>query len=140
MPTSITPFTTQISIRFSDEDHARIVYFPRFFHFFHMAFEDFFASQGIPYREVLDVDKLGWPAVRAEADFERPVRFGDVSEVAMHIEKIGNSSASFVYRASRKGESVANGRITVACVDMDTMQKKTIPDKYRALFARILID
>lgn len=133
-------FKTLIPIRFSDEDHARIVYFPRFFHFFHMAFEDFFAAQGVPYREVLDGDKLGWPAVHAEADFEKPVRFGDVIEVEMQVTKIGTSSVSFVYRASRLADStpVASGRITVVCVDMDTLEKRNVPDKYRALFSRVL--
>ena len=55
-------FRTSIKVRFSDEDHARIVYYPRFFHFFHVAFEDFFESEGVPYRACLD-EGVGWPAV-----------------------------------------------------------------------------
>ncbi len=43
-------FHTRIKVRFGDEDHAGIVYFPRFLHFFHCAFEDFFDEQGHPYR------------------------------------------------------------------------------------------
>src|SRR5690606_1601196 len=73
-------FTTRARVRFGDEDHAQIVYYPRFFHFFHCAFEDFFDQQGFPYRACLAVDRVGWPAVHAEADFERPVRFGDELE------------------------------------------------------------
>ena len=130
-------FTTEFPVRFSDEDHARIVYFPRFFHFFHMAFEDFFGANGMPYRDVLDGDKLGWPAVHAEADFEKPVRFGDRLKIEMSVTKIGGTSVSFAYHASCAGESVAKGRVTVVCVDMDTLQKRDIPEKYRALFASI---
>lgn len=133
-------FRTRIKIRFSDEDHARIVYFPRFFHFFHVAFEDFFAANGYPYRDVLDVDKCGWPAVKAEADFERTLRFGDVLEMDVWIERLGTSSALFVYRGRRAGEpgDVCRGKITVVCVDMDTFESRTIPDKYRVLFASFM--
>lgn len=131
-------FKTEYPVRFSDEDHARIVYFPRFFHFFHMAFEDFFGANGFPYRDVLDVDKLGWPAVHAESDFEKPVRFGDRLQVEMSVSKLGTTSAGFVYKASRNDELVATGRITVVCVDMDTLEKRVIPEKYRRLFSQIL--
>ena len=134
-------FRTQIQVRFSDEDHARIVYFPRFFHFFHVAFEDFFAANGVPYRDVLDVDRCGWPAVRAEADFERTLRFGDLLELELAVERLGTSSAIFLYRGRRHGEDedVCRGRITVVCVDMDSFESRPIPDKYREMFARHLL-
>ncbi len=134
-------FRTQIQVRFSDEDHARIVYFPRFFHFFHVAFEDFFAAHGVPYRDVLDVDRCGWPAVRAEADFERTLRFGDLLELELAVERLGTSSAIFLYRGHRHGEheDVCRGRITVVCVDMDSFESRPIPDKYREMFARHLL-
>lgn len=130
-------FRTQIRVRFGDEDHAQIVYYPRFFHFFHCAFEDFFDEQGFPYRECLDVDRVGWPAVHAEADFERPVRFGETLEIEMRVTRIGDKSATFEYEASRPdGERACRGRIVVACIGMDTYAARTIPDKYRALFER----
>ncbi len=133
-------FRTRIKVRFSDEDHARIVYFPRFFHFFHVAFEDFFEANGYPYRHVLDVDKCGWPAVKAEAEFERTVRFGDVLEMDVWVERLGTSSAIFSYRGRRAGEAddVCRGKITVVCVDLDTFESRPIPDKYRALFATFM--
>jgi 4-hydroxybenzoyl-CoA thioesterase len=133
-------FRTRIKVRFDDEDHARIVYFPRFFHFFHVAFEEFFAQNGYPYRDVLDVDKCGWPAVRAEAEFERTLRFGDTLEVDVWVERLGTSSAIFAYRGKRMNEpgDVVRGKVTVVCVDMDTFESRPIPDKYRMLFANFM--
>ena len=80
-------FRTILRIRFADEDHARIVYYPRFFHFFHTAFEDFFESEGVPYRVCLD-EGVGWPAVHAEADYASPVRFGDDLEISVDVERV----------------------------------------------------
>ena len=36
------PFEFATPVRFADVDHAGIVYYPRFFHYFHMAFEELF--------------------------------------------------------------------------------------------------
>ncbi|MCB9593089.1 MAG: acyl-CoA thioesterase [Sandaracinaceae bacterium] len=132
-------FETQIKVRFGDEDHARIVYYPRFFHFFHCAFEDFFDEQGYPYRECLDGDGVGWPAVQAHADFERPVRFGEVITVRLTIPRIGTKSITFDYVVTRPdGERACTGRVVVACIGMDDYAGRPIPDKYRALFEKHL--
>lgn len=131
-------FTTRIAIRFSDEDHARIVYYPRYFHFFHMAFEDFFAANGRAYRDVLDVDGYGWPAVHSEADFLGPLRMGDVLELSMHVEKIGSTSVAFRYqgREATSGRDVVRGATTVVCVKLETMEKIEIPAQFRDIFTR----
>jgi 4-hydroxybenzoyl-CoA thioesterase len=134
-------FVSRIRVRFGDEDHAQIVYYPRFFHFFHCAFEDFFNEQGYPYRACLDVDRVGWPAVHAEADFEKPVRFGEEIDVSVEVARIGEKSATFEYtgRRSGGGERVCKGRIVVACISMDDYAARSIPDKYRALFEKHLV-
>jgi 4-hydroxybenzoyl-CoA thioesterase len=134
-------FYTRLTVRFGDEDHARIVYFPRFFHFFHVAFEDFFAAEIEPYRASLDAD-VGWPAVHAEADFLQQVRFGDVLEIGVAVEKLGKSSAGFVYEGRKveggavDAEPSVRGKVVVACIDMKTMRAQPIPDRYRAVFEK----
>lgn len=132
-------FETSYRVRFGDEDHARIVYYPRFFHIFHVAFEDFFDRQGLPYRACLE-EGVGWPAVHAEADYQRPVRFGDDLVIRVSIEKIGRSSAAFVYEGTKAGDDGAavRGKVVVACIDMASMRSQEIPAKYRALFERHL--
>lgn len=134
-------FHTRIRVRFGDEDHARIVYFPRFFHFFHEAFEDFFEAEIEPYRASLDAS-VGWPAVHAEADFLSQVRFGDVLEIGVAVEKIGTSSATFLYEGRREGAeggAAVRGKIVVACIDMTTMRSQPIPARYRAVFEKHLV-
>ena len=134
-------FESRIKVRFGDEDHAQIVYYPRFFHFFHCAFEDFFDEHGFKYRECLEVDRVGWPAVHAEADFKRPLRFGEVLRVELTISRLGTKSATFDYRGHRDedGELCCTGSVTVACISMDTYDGQPIPEKYRAFFEQHLV-
>lgn len=131
-------FTYERPVRFADEDHAQIVYYPRFFHFFHEAFEEMFAAHGIPYRQCLD-EHVGWPAVHAEADYKRPVRFGDRLVIVVSAARVGETSATFEYVGTRAGddEPAVTGKIVVACLDMKTMRSQPIPARYRTLFETV---
>ena len=131
-------FRTQIVVRFGDEDHAGIVYYPRFYNFFHVAFEDFFDRQGFPYAHVLDHDRVGFPTVHVETDFTRPLHFGDRFDIDVWVDRIGRSSAVFRYRGRRAGdtEDAATATLTVACVSMDTFKAVAIPPPLRDLFER----
>src|SRR5262245_55455387 len=126
-------FRSEIKVRFGDEDHAGIVYYPRFFDWFHQVFEDFFGEAGKTYKDVLDVDHAGWPSVHAEADYASPARFGDVLAIELTVERIGKSSVSFAYRATNEKESrlVATGKVTCVCIDMRTFESQPIPAAYR---------
>lgn len=133
-------FVIERKIRFADEDHARIVYYPRFFHFFHEAFEEMFEARGVPYRQCLD-EGVGWPAVHAEADYKQPVRFGDTLSIEVRVAKLGETSATFEYRGTRVGEDTPAvvARIVVACIDMTTYRAQPIPEKYRAMFSSLIV-
>jgi len=130
-------FSTVIRIRFGDVDHARILYYPRFFHLFHLAFEDFF-NDGLklPYREAIEADQVGFPAVHAEADYLNQVRFGDRVAISVEIHRIGEKSVTFRYvvTLADDGTLCARGEVTVVTVDMATLEGVPIPAKYRQLF------
>ena len=100
--------TLALDVRFGDCDPAGIVYFPRFFDFFHQAMESWFpAHLGFGYEEFVRDRKLGFPAVHTEADFKRPCRFGERIEIRQRVTKIGRSSISFAYEihgAAGEGE------------------------------------
>ena len=133
-------FHAQVKVRFSDVDNAGIVYYPRFFHFFHVAFEELFSEKfKLPYVDVLNKEKIGFPAVRVENDFKAPLRFGDVADVEVGIERIGKKSITCSYRLTRlpSKELCAVGKVVVATVNMTDFTAMEIPEKYRALFASV---
>lgn len=126
-------------VRFGDVDRAGIAYYPRIFHWYHVAFEEWFEREaGIPYRALVEDRRIGFPAVRLEGGFSAPLRFGDDAEVAVAVERVGRSSADFRYRARNRttGRDAAGALVTVACVDMDTFRPVPIPDDLRAAFLR----
>lgn len=142
------PFLARLPVRFADIDHAGIVYFPRFFHFFHVAFEEMWREHlgARAYVSLLDDDRLGFPAVRAECDYRAPLRFGDVAEVELRVIKLGRTSVTFGYRVYRAAETgaveqprllVAEGSTVSAIVDLSRFAAVEPPDKVRELLAAL---
>src|ERR1700709_1939656 len=86
-------YTSVQKIRFDDVDGAGIVYYPRFLHLCHAAFEDFFdAAAPFSYPELITKRRLGFPTVHITADFTAPLSYGDVAIVSLEVLKVGRSS------------------------------------------------
>ena len=144
------PFSYTFPVRFADVDHAGIVYYPRFFHYFHTAFEEFFRHHmgAGAYVDLLDRRRIGFPAVRSECDYKIPVRFGDLLRADMTIERLGSKSIRFRYRLYRiegakagAGEELsADGVVVCVVTDLANFRGVEIPEDLRQLFLELVVD
>jgi len=133
-------------VRFADVDHAGIVYYPRFFHLFHVAFEELWRARIGPraYSELIDRDRIGFPAVRAECDFELPLRFGDTAEIEVTVSRLGTKSITFRYRVYRAADSdreralCAEGTVVCAVVDLARFVAIGVPERVTAMLADLV--
>lgn len=139
--TAVAPFVHAQPVRFADVDHAGIVYYPRFFHFFHVAFEELWRARvgARAYAELMDRDRLGFPAVRAECVFTSPLRFGDTAEIEITVARLGKTSITFRYRIFRAATPEqprtpsAEGTVVCAVVDLARFVAVAVPERVRAL-------
>ena len=131
-------FRTTVPVRFGDVDHAGIVYYPKFFIYFHEAFEDFFDHNGFAYHVQLNQRRIGFPTVHIDTDFKMPLRYGDSLDVEMSVPRLSGRSATFRYLGYRHKDGLlaCSAQITCACVDLDSFKAVAIPDDLRALFHR----
>src|SRR6185369_6259774 len=132
------PYKTRLTVRFGDVDKAGIVYFPRIFHYMHIAQEDFFAEYvGVPYPQLIESEGIGFPTVSDATDFVGVIRYGDVVEITVFISRLGDSSATFEFRLHRQatGELLVRAAQVKVAVDLATWQKIPIPDRLRQSFA-----
>lgn len=118
-------FTSLQRIRFDDVDGAGIVYYPRFFHLCHAAFEDFFNAEGpCSYPDLIIRRRRGFPTVHIDSDFTRPLRYGDTARVEVGTSRLGSKSASFRYIIRREGETEAafSAHVVTAYLDLDAQR------------------
>lgn len=135
-------FRTRLRYRFGDIDEAGIAYYPKLLHYFHCAFEDWWSDAlGHPYPRLLHDDKLGLPAVKLEAEFFAPVRYGDEPFVHLGVLRLGSSSVEFAFWMTRGDDQkpLCRARVLTAAMDMDTMQKRSLPEQWRTRFQDFVI-
>jgi 4-hydroxybenzoyl-CoA thioesterase len=129
-------YFTELDVRFGDIDQAHVVYYPRFFHYFHQAFEQWFGAElGVTYAELVNERGLGFPSVRVETDFRRPLRYGDSMRIGIAIDEIGKKSLTLRYELFRNADDApaATARITTVVINSD-FKAVTIPDWLRERF------
>jgi 4-hydroxybenzoyl-CoA thioesterase len=126
-------------LAFGDMDPAGILYYPRFLHYCHQAFEAFMAEvAGMSYAQFLSVEKLGFPAVHVEADYRRPFPYGETMEIAIRVEEVGDRSLRLRYIAGLVGDDrvCAEAVVTTALVDMDEFRSREISEPLRRSLLR----
>jgi len=134
-------FAVEFPIRFGDVDYVRVVYYPRFFHLYHRAFEDWFnTALGVPYSDVISKENIGFPAVSVQSDFLAPLRFGERVRVELSLDEIGKKSLTCSYTITRISDNVIAARATIktVTVDNDTFRSKSIPEEWRQRFQRFM--
>ena len=132
-------FRHPVAVRFGACDPAGIVYFPRFFEWFHEAMEAWFdLALGQPYAELLRAH--GLPAAKTEAAFAAPVRMGERVDVVLTVGHLGRSSLRLDYRVpGPAGDERARGSTTCVFSALDPaaggLRPTPIPPALRAAMA-----
>jgi len=127
-----------IRVRFSDTDPAGVAYFPVVLDYFHVVFEDFFEEAlGVPYREVLEDHGIGFPAVKVNIEYERPLHFGSDIEILHTVEAVGNSSLTCRYEVWEPGATspAVHGTIVTVTVDLEDFATVPLPAALRRRLA-----
>lgn len=135
-------YRQRIAFPFGDADMARILYFPRLFHYCHVVMEGFVReAAGFTYQQLLDVHRIGFPTVRTEAEYHAPMPYGGDLDFRFSISRIGRSSMDFLWRVSLADEDRlrAEARSTVVCVDMDRFESRPLPDSLRDAFGPYVV-
>jgi 4-hydroxybenzoyl-CoA thioesterase len=129
-------FTIERKIRFSHCDPAGIVYFVNFFDMINAVVEDWFAEAvGLPFQEMHQILRLGFPVVDTGCQFFRPCHLGDSLVLELAIARLGRSSIEFAIRGRVGDEEKFRARHKVAMVSLTTFRAAVIPDDLRAKMA-----
>lgn len=104
----------QFTIEWGQCDPAGIVFNSRFFEFFDISTWMLFnAALGVkPHELGVTFGIVGIPLVDARANFLKPVKFGDVAEIASRVTEFRRSSFNVEHRMSVNGELTVAGSET----------------------------
>ena len=130
-------FSHPLKARFQDCDAAGIAFYARIFDWFHDAYVEFLASIGHPLHETLTQGRWVAPMRHAEADYLRPIRFGDAVTVALVRARFEGSVLTLGYRVDGAGGAAAVGQTVHVWVDPTSFKRVAPPEDLAAAFTRI---
>ena len=134
----MTVFRTSRRVEFRDTDAAGIAHFTALFAYLEEAEHAFLRHAGLSVHARDEDQTISWPRVAAQCDFRSAVRFEDVVEIAVRIERLGGTSVTYGFDVSHAGQPVAHGSMTSVCCRIrpsEPPKAVSIPDWMREKLA-----
>ncbi len=136
---TVTLFSRDRLIRFSDCDPAGIVFYPQYFVMFNGLVEDWFnEGLGIGYQRTVIERRIGLPTVHLEADFKAVSAMGDRVMLVLDVERMGGRSLTLLLRCLGRDDSSVRMtmRQVIVTTSLDTHRAVDIPADLREAVAR----
>ncbi len=108
-------YRTRRRVEFADTDMAGIVHFSRFFVYMESAEHELLRSLGCDVHFEHEGRHVGWPRVAASCRYLSPVRFGELLDVRLEIQRLGRTSLTYRATFTCGERRVAEGEITCIC-------------------------
>ena len=129
----------QTKIKLHQTDAAGLLFFAHQFEIIHDAYESLLERIGFGFAELIRKKDFFLPIVHAEADYKKPLFVGDVIEIQVRVENIGETSFTFSYLLlNHKAEVIGTARTVHVTMDKKTQQKISLPpamrEKIQALY------
>jgi acyl-CoA thioester hydrolase len=134
-------FEVKFRTYWSDADPAGIVFFPHFFRFIEMAEEELFRASGKERQPLLEEHHIWMPRVEAFSKFSKPIRHGEAIRVRLKPEIKGQKTVLYNFEvvADQGGATLAEGYITVVCVDAASFKSTPIPSPIRNIIENVQV-
>jgi acyl-CoA thioester hydrolase len=121
-------------VRFGDTDPFGVLYFAALLDYFKESVDECIRQMGdAPERIYLNRDeRFGFPVVRVEADYLRPVRYDEPIIVECSIDSVGERSVTFAVVAYAGDDIASKGRLTFAAIS-DEWKSIPLPQRISKL-------
>jgi YbgC/YbaW family acyl-CoA thioester hydrolase len=127
------PFTIDEYVRWSDVDHAGIIFYGAYVRFFEIAETEMFRSVGLPYGELFDRLDIWLPRAHLDCDFTYPARLDDQLRVSAFIPRFGMSSITLQFDVVHLGAGrlVASGHEVLVSTNRRDLRPTPLPPALR---------
>jgi len=128
-------FSHRLEVRYGDIDAQGHLNNARFITFMEHARFKYVEQVGL-WCPADGYENLGQVVAGVACDYKRPVKLGEVVEVAVRTARLGNKSIEMEYRLTVDAVEVALGRSVQVAYDYKTERSIPVPDRWRELIGR----
>jgi acyl-CoA thioester hydrolase len=131
-------FEMTLRTHWADTDPAGIVFYPHYFRFIEEAEEELFRAAGKDRFAMLQENKVWMPRAETFAKFKKPIKLGAAIRIRLHPKLQGEKAVRYDFEFWDDGgkEILAEGYVTVVCVDAAQFKGTPIPEAIRAVILK----
>lgn len=128
-----------LRVRYAETDQMGVVYHSNFFIWMEIGRVELMRSLGFDYKKMETEDDCHLPVVDARCRYKSPAYYDEEIVIRTELRNIRGSLIHFGYDILRQSDStpLAEGETTHLVVD-STMQKRVLPERYRAAFEALV--
>ena len=121
-------FSWPVRVYYEDTDAGGIVYYGNYLKFMERARTEWLRSCGIDVARLADADRLMFTVRAITLDFLKPARLSDNLDVSVAVGRMRKVSVELEQDVVRAGDVLCTGQVRLACVDVDTLKPKAMPE------------
>ena len=124
---ALAPFEWPLRIYFEDTDAAGIVYYARYLHYMERARTEWLRAKEMDVQELARDQRIVFTVRSVRVDYLRPARLSDTVYASVVVRRVGGASIDLSQAIRRDHETLCDGTVRLACVDIDSMRPRRIP-------------
>jgi len=125
-PVASAEFSLDIRVYIEDTDAGGIVYYVNYLKFMERARTEFMRSLGFG-KDYIFTHELMFVVRDAQITYNAPARLDDELQATARIVRARGAAMVFAQRVLRDGDVVAEGELTIACVDREGVRPQRLP-------------
>ncbi|MDP4602905.1 MAG: acyl-CoA thioesterase [Solirubrobacteraceae bacterium] len=134
----MAPFRYTLRVRFNECDPQNVAFNANYLTYIDIAITELYRQRfDASYAEVMASSGVDVVVAEAKLKFLAPARFDDQIEIAITVERLGNTAMEVSALISRDREELVFGELRYVFVDLESWKKTPIPDQIRATMAQL---
>lgn len=133
-------FSCNIRIYYEDTDAGGVVFYANYLKFFERARTEWLRQAGFSQHALVDTLGIVFVVKKAAIEYYAPAKLDDELKLVVVVERVGGASLQVRQEAWRTGAGqsilLADGTVTVVCVNKEEFRPCPIPDEIRLKIAR----
>ena len=124
-------YSFPVRVYFENTDAGGVVYHGEYLKFLERARTEWLRHLGFDHQWLARNHRIVFVVSQAVVDFVKPARLDDNILVSVHLESLGKVRCVFAQEIGREEDILVRARVTVACVNGETLKPVEIPEALR---------
>ena len=127
-------FIWPVRVYYEDTDAGGVVFYANHLKFFERARTEMLRAMGYEQDELSVSEGIIFVVRSVQVDYLSPARFNEQLQVSAKVSLVKKTSLTFEQSITRNDDVLCKGNVRIACLDVQTMRPKAIPETLFSAF------